>query len=110
MSEFTQPVFADAEKIFALCVVLLSVGAIYCIMVSRNLIRILIGVELLSKAITLLLAAGGFLAGQTGLGQALVITLIVVEVVVIAVAAGIVVGAFQRTETLDVRELEKLKG
>lgn len=105
VGEITHP-----ENVFALCVVLLSVCAIYGMLFSKNLIRILIGVELLSKALTLLLAAGGYLTGQTGLSQALIITLIVVEAVVIAVAAGIVIGAFQRTGTLDVRDLEKLKG
>jgi len=105
IGEITHP-----EGVFALCIVLLWVSALYCIMLSRNLIRILIGVELISKALTLLLAAGGYLTAQTGFSQALIVTLIVVEVVLIAVAAGIVVGAYHRTGSLDVCELEKLKG
>jgi NADH-quinone oxidoreductase subunit K len=97
-------------SVLALTVILLSICAMYCIMVSRNLIRVLIGVELLTKAVTLLLVAAGYLSGQSGLAQALVITLIVVEVVVVAVAAGIVIGAFQRTGSLDASQVENLKG
>ena len=40
-------------------VALLLVVGLYCLVVSRNLIRILIGLEILTKAVTLLLALGG---------------------------------------------------
>lgn len=89
---------------------LLAITAIYCIIVSRNLIRILIGVEIMTKAATLLLVAAGVVSGRTALAQALIITLIVVEVVVIAVAAGVVVGSYQHTHDMDVRNLRDLKG
>jgi multisubunit Na+/H+ antiporter MnhC subunit len=42
--------------------------------------------------------------------QALVITLIVIEVVAITVAAGIVVGAFRSHGTVDAKALTELKG
>ncbi len=89
---------------------LLVVIAAYCVIMGINLIRILIGIEIFAKAVTLLLIAAGYITGQMALGQALVITLIVVEVVVIAVAAGVVIGAYQHTGTLDVRDLRNLKG
>lgn len=91
-------------------IALLLIPAVYCILISRNLIRILIAVELLMKAVTLLLIVAGAVTGSMGLAQAFVITLIVVEVVIIAVAAGIVIGTFKRTDSLDVRELQSMKG
>jgi multisubunit Na+/H+ antiporter MnhC subunit len=90
--------------------IVLFVIAAYCVTVSINLIRILIGLELFTKAVTLLLVVAGFATGRVALSQALVITLIVVEIVVIAVAAGVVVGAYQHTNSLDVRDLRNLKG
>jgi len=93
--------------IFAL---LLFITAFYCILISKNLIRILIGVELLTKAVTLLLIVAGDVTGAVGVTQAMVITLILVEVVVIAVAAGIIIGTFRRTESLSVEGLTDLKG
>ena len=101
---------AYPERIFGLCVVLLWVSALYCIMVSRNLIRIIIGVGVLGKGLTLLLAAAGHFTARTGTSQALIITYIVVEVVLIAVAAGIVLGIFNRTGSLSASELQRLKG
>jgi NADH-quinone oxidoreductase subunit K len=89
---------------------LTAVGAAYCLLASRNLIRILIALELLTKAVTLLIAIGGYVTGQWALAQTFIITVIVIEVVVIAVAAGIVIGAYHRTGSLDVRGLQNLKG
>lgn len=96
--------------ISALFFVLLSLTALYCILVSRNLIRILIGVELLTKAVTLLLVTSGYLTSRSALAQALVITLILVEVVVIAVAAGIIIASFRRHADVGVDHLSTLKG
>jgi NADH-quinone oxidoreductase subunit K len=89
---------------------LVAVAAGYCLLVSRNLIRILIALELLTKAVTFLIAIGGYYTGQLALAQSFIITLIVIEVVVIAVAAGIVIGAYRHNGSLDVRALQNLKG
>ena len=103
----------NIEAIFStsiIFVILLSVAALYCVLLSRNLIRILIGLELLIKAVTLLIALAGYLTGRMALAQTFIITLIVIEVVVIAVAAGIVIGAHRHNQSLDVRMLRNLKG
>jgi multisubunit Na+/H+ antiporter MnhC subunit len=91
-------------------IILLAVTALYCILFSRNLIRILIGLELLIKAVTLLIALAGYITGHMALAQTMIVTLIVIEVVVIAVAAGIVIGAQRHNQSLDVRALRNLKG
>jgi NADH-quinone oxidoreductase subunit K len=91
-------------------VVLLGVAAVYAILASRNLIRILIGLELLTKAVTLLLAVAGYVTGRMALAQTFIITLIVIEVVVIAVAAGIVIGIHRHQQDLDAGKLKRLRG
>jgi len=93
-----------------LAVTLILVAGVYCLLMSRNLVRILIGLELLTKAVTLLIVVAGVATGRVSLSQSLVITLIVVEVVVIAVAAGVVIASYQHTGSLETRALEKLKG
>ena len=70
----------------------------------------LLGMEIITKAVTLLLVVAGMASGHMALAQTLIITLIVIEVVVIAVAAGIVIAVFKHTGTLDVRRLRNLKG
>ena len=73
-------------------------------------VRWLLGLDLLFKAVTLLLALAGWVTNHMALAQALIVAVIVIEVVVIAVGAGLAIGAFGRTESLDIRELRQLKG
>jgi len=70
----------------------------------------LIGLEVLSKGVTLLFVVAGYLTGQTAFAQACVITLILLEAVVLAVASGIIINAYRHTDSLDTRNLENLKG
>ena len=80
--------------LLGIAVVLLLLAGMYCLLMTRNLIRTLIGLELMTKGITLLLILTGYLSKQTALAQALVITLIVIEVAVVVVAAGLIVCVF----------------
>ncbi|MCX5706818.1 MAG: NADH-quinone oxidoreductase subunit K [Candidatus Omnitrophica bacterium] len=90
--------------------VLLFIIGIYCILAGYNLIRALIGVELLIKAVTLFLIVAGFASGHLELAQSLIITMIVIEVVMITIAVGIVVGIYRKTGSLDARNIRNLKG
>ncbi|HEX8925197.1 MAG TPA: NADH-quinone oxidoreductase subunit K [Terriglobales bacterium] len=97
-------------RLLAVFIPLLFIIGFYCIIATRNLIRALIGLEILTKAVTLLLIAAGYLTGRTALSQGFVITLIMVEAVVVAVAAGIIVNTVHHTDSLDRHHLEDLKG
>lgn len=88
-----------------LIVVLLYIIGFYYLITTRNLIRILIALEVLTKGITLTLIYVGKLTGQMATAQSMVITLIIIEVVVMAVAAGIIVNIFNHTDSLNVREI-----
>ncbi|MDD5655048.1 MAG: NADH-quinone oxidoreductase subunit K [Candidatus Omnitrophica bacterium] len=90
--------------------VMLLVTGFYCVLATYNLVRVLIGLEILIKAVTLLIILAGYLTGKAALTQTLVITLIVVEVVVMTVGMGVILGAYRHYGTLDARELRKLKG
>ena len=89
---------------------LLFIIGFYCVVVTHNLIRTLIGLELITKAVTLLLVVIGFATDHMALMQSYIITLIIIEVVVIAVAAGIVVNVAKQTGSLDARNLREMKG
>jgi NADH:ubiquinone oxidoreductase subunit K len=90
--------------------IVLFVIGVYCILATQNLVRALIGIEVLMKAVTLLIIIAGYASGRTSLAQALVITLIVVETVIIAVAMGIVLSIYKHTKSLDTENLTNLKG
>lgn len=97
-------------SVFGVFIVLMFMVGLYALIVTRNLIRVLIALEILTKAATLLMLLAGYVTGRTALAQSLVITMIAIEVVVIAIAAGIVIGVFKRNNSLDARNLQNLKG
>jgi multisubunit Na+/H+ antiporter MnhC subunit len=106
MGEFSILMF----NYFLVFIILLFIIGIYCILVSFNLVRALIGLEVLIKAVTLLIILAGYLCGRAALAQAIVITLIVIEIVVMVVAGGIAFWAFRYNKTIDPRRLSNLKG
>ncbi len=97
-------------SIFGVGVVLTFVVGFYSLITTRNLLRALIGVEILTKATTLLVIVSGYVSGQIPLAQALVITLIIIEVVVIAVAVGVVLCIYRHNKSLDATFFTNLKG
>jgi len=88
---------------------LLAVG-VYCLLSMRNLIKLFIGIEVISKGVSLVLLATGFARGNILLAQSLVITFIVVEVSLVATALAIIINITRHTKSLDVRKLTKLRG
>ncbi len=96
--------------LFAVFFILLLVEGVYCITVTYNLLRVLIGLEILVKAVTLFIAVAGYLSGRMALAQEVIITVIVIETVIVVVAAGIILGFFRKYDTLNVRNARRLKG
>jgi NADH:ubiquinone oxidoreductase subunit K len=80
-----------------------------CLVFSRTLVRVLIGSELLVKSTTLLIVLAGAATGRVALAEALVVVLISLEVVGVAVAAGIVVGIHRHLGTANTDELAGLR-
>ena len=95
---------------FSIFIALLFVCGFYCLLVTRNFIRALIGLEILTKAVTLLIIVAGFVSNRLALAQSMAIMIIVVEAVVVAIAAGIVFGIFKKIGSLNITKLRNLKG
>jgi NADH-quinone oxidoreductase subunit K len=95
---------------FGFFIILLFTCGLYCIIVTRNLIRAIIGMELLIKSATLLFIVVGSVTGREAITQSLVITIIVIEVIVAVIAGGISLRIYRHTNSLDARGLKKLKG
>lgn len=91
-------------------IALVTISGVYCFLVTYNLLRMLIGIEIMIKGVTLLIIVAGYLSGHLALAQAIVITVIVIEVVVMVVAAGIVLGFFNIYDSLNVKNARNLKG
>jgi len=96
--------------LFSIGAILLLITGFYCLIMTYNLVRALIGLEILTKSVTLFIILAGYVTGRMALAQALAITLIVIEVVVIAVAVGIVLCVYKNIKSIDGRLLRNIKG
>jgi len=88
---------------------LLGVG-FYGLLACRNLIKIVVALQILVKAAVLGLVAAGHVSGQINLGQSLGITVIVADTVVAVIGIALGVQIRRHLGTLDLRDLSSLKG
>jgi multisubunit Na+/H+ antiporter MnhC subunit len=77
---------------------------------TRHMLKIIIGLELAIKAISMFLTLGGWLNGNMALAQAFIVTVIVLEVVVATVLSGIAISIYHKHGNMDIRNLRNLKG
>mgnify|MGYP000958286549 CR=1 FL=1 len=89
---------------------LLIISGAYCLMRTYHLLKIIIGMEVAMKAVTIFIILAGSVNGNMALAQSFIITVIVVEVVIAVVAAGIAVSLYNKYGSMDIRNLRKLKG
>ncbi len=87
---------------------LLAIG-LYALLISRNLIKIVVGLQILVKGAMLGLIAAGQLAGQAEVGESLALTVIVVDTIVAVVGLALAVQVRRHFGTLDIRALSTLK-
>lgn len=92
-------------------VALMFVIGLGCLMVKRDMVRILIGVEILFNAANLCFIS---LSTQTAgyidpFAHSVVMMAIVLDGTVIAVGLAMVLNVFKHYKTLDVRKLRRLK-
>lgn len=77
---------------------------------KRSLIRIVIGLEIMGKGVTLTFVTAGFALDRLAVAQAFVFIVIGIEVVVTAVALALVVRVQHTTGRLDVSAIRRLHG
>jgi NADH-quinone oxidoreductase subunit K len=88
---------------------LLGIG-LYGLLVVRNLIKIVIVLQILVKAAVLGLITAGDLSARINLSQSLAITVIVADTIVAVVGMALAVQVRRRLGTLDVNNLSSLRG
>lgn len=101
---------SNTVVMFIFAGLLIFMIGIYFLFGYRNLIRVMLGVEVISKGITLLILSGGIHRMNVDLVQPILVTFIIVETILAAVMIGIVVVAHKIYGSLDIRLQSKLKG
>ncbi|MBK9210735.1 MAG: NADH-quinone oxidoreductase subunit K [Anaerolineales bacterium] len=88
---------------------LLGVG-FYGLLITRNLIKTVMMLQILIKAVVLALVFAGKVSGNLGLGQSTAATVIVADTIVAVVGLALAVQVRRRFGTLDVPKISTLKG
>ena len=88
---------------------LLAVG-FYALLASRNLIKLVIGLQLLVKGAVLALVLAGTVSGQLQVAQSLAVTVIVADTIVAVIGMALAVQVRRRTGSMDVHRLSTLRG
>ena len=100
---------STVEIILVGVVGLLGIG-LYGLLITRNLIKIVVALQILVKGALLALVAAGEASGQVNLSQSLTITVIVADTVVAVIGLALAVQARRLLGTLDLNELSNLRG
>ena len=90
--------------------VLLIISGLFLLFKTYNMLRVLIGIEIMMKAVTLLLVFAGYMNGNMATAESYVVTVIVIEVVIAVVACGIAINLFRKNGDMDLRHVNKLNG
>jgi NADH:ubiquinone oxidoreductase subunit K len=89
--------------------VMLFLCGIYCMMLSRNMLRIAIGAALMFKACALAVIACGFASGNLAAAQEMGVAVIMIGVLSCSVIVALALAVRRVTGAMDIRNLDKLK-
>ena len=93
----------------ALVIALFLIG-LFCLLTRRNVIKQVIGLKIMLQGVTLSLVHAGHLRGDMRLAETMVISALVVETVVIAIALALIVNVFRHYPSGDIDLLDRLRG
>ena len=87
---------------------LLGVG-LYAVLISRNLIKVIVALQILVKGGMLAMIIAGQVAGKPDVGESLALTVIVADTIVAVVGLALAVQVRRYFGTLDVKALSTLR-
>ena len=93
----------------SLTALLLLIGLL-CLLTRRSVIKQVIGIKIMLQGVTLSLIHAGHQSGDVRLAETMVISALVMETIVIAIALALIVNVFRRDPTGDIDQLDRLKG
>jgi NADH-quinone oxidoreductase subunit K len=100
--------YVDGLTILVVILGLVGIG-FFALATSRNLIKIIIGLQILVKGALLAFVLAGRVSGNINLGQSLALTVIVVDTVVAVIALALTVQVKRRFGSLDPKDLTTLR-
>ena len=90
--------------------ILLFVIGLFCLLTRRSVIKQVIGFKIMLQGVSMSLIHAAHLWDDTPTGEAMVVSALVVEAVVIAVALALIVNVFRHYPSGDIDDLTRLRG
>jgi len=87
---------------------LVAIG-LYGLLIIRNLIKVVVALQIFAKGTILVMVAAGAMSGKPAVGQSLAITVLVADTVVTVMALALAIQVRRWSGTLDTREISKLR-
>ena len=82
----------------------------YALLTTRNMIKIIVALQILVKAALLALITAGYINGNMNEVESMCITVIVADTVVAVIGMALAILMKRNVDTLDIREISNLKG
>ncbi|HTO21601.1 MAG TPA: NADH-quinone oxidoreductase subunit K [Spirochaetia bacterium] len=82
---------------------------LYGLLIIRNLIKIVVALQIFAKGTILIMVAAGAMSGKPAVGQSLAITVIVADTVVTVMALALAIQVRRWSGTLDTRVISRLR-
>jgi len=95
--------------IVLVAVLSLAGAGFYCLLFTRNLIKVVVALQLIVKGVVLAFVLAGHLKGSENLAQTMALTVIVADTIVAVIGLALAVQIRLRTGSLDVTHLSNLK-
>ena len=95
--------------VFAGAFILLAIG-LYSLLIIRNLIKIVIAIQIMVKGAMLAFVAAGSLNGQSNLGQSLAVTVITADTIVAIIGLALAIRIQQIAGTLAIDKVINREG
>ena len=91
-------------------VIALFLTGLFCLLTRRNVIKQVFGLKIMLQGVTLSLLHAGHVRGDVRFAETMVISALVVETIVIAIALALIVNVFRHYLSGDVDLLDRLRG
>lgn len=96
-------------NVIALAVICLFGIGLYGLLAMRNLMKVIVALQILGKCAILALVLAGRMQNEVAVGQSMALTAIVADTVVAVIGLSLAVQVRRHCGTLDVRALSSLR-
>ena len=99
----------NLQSIAAVGVICLIGVGIYALLISRNLIKVIVALQILVKGVIIALILAGSMQSKVYLSQNMAMTVIVADTIVAVVALAMAVQVRKAVGSLDLKDLTSLR-